>query len=127
MWKFKPSDFSLSGKGCDQNKKTKPKTMVSSYRRALQIIPSVLPADFGNLGAAVKKMEISGCHRIQFDVMDGNFVPNVTFGPDTIRHCRKYTNLPFEVQLMISETCLDSMLTEFVEVAMGANKEPGGE
>ena len=91
----------------------------------IQIIPSVLPADFGKLGEAVKRMEDAGCHRIQFDVMDGNFVPNVTFGPDTIRHCRKYTNLPFEVQLMISEKCLDAMLEEWVEVAKGPNGEPG--
>ena len=46
--------------------------------RKVQIIPSVLPADFGNLGAAVKRMEVAGCHRIQFDVMDGSFVPNLT-------------------------------------------------
>ena len=93
--------------------------------RPIQIIPSVLPADFGNLGEAVKRMEDAGCHRIQFDVMDGNFVPNLTFGPSTIRDCRKYTTLPFEVQLMVAEKCLDSMLAEWVSVAKGPNGEPG--
>ena len=46
--------------------------------RKVQIIPSVLPADFGKLGADCKALEDAGCHRIQFDVMDGNFVPNLT-------------------------------------------------
>ena len=46
--------------------------------RKVQIVPSVLPADFGKLGADCKKMEDAGCDRIQFDVMDGNFVPNLT-------------------------------------------------
>ncbi|VEU38852.1 unnamed protein product [Pseudo-nitzschia multistriata] len=99
--------------------------MVYGKPREIQIIPSVLPGDFGNLGADVKRMEDAGCHRIQFDVMDGNFVPNVTFGPDTIKHCRKYTNLPFETQLMVSEKCTDAMLDQFVEVSKGPNGEPG--
>ena len=46
--------------------------------RPVQIIPSVLPADFGKLGADCKALEEAGCDRIQFDVMDGNFVPNLT-------------------------------------------------
>lgn len=46
--------------------------------REVQIIPSVLPADFGKLGADCKALEEAGCDRIQFDVMDGNFVPNLT-------------------------------------------------
>ena len=46
--------------------------------RKVQIIPSVLPADFGKLGADCKALEDAGCDRIQFDVMDGNFVPNLT-------------------------------------------------
>jgi len=93
--------------------------------REVQIIPSVLPADFGKLGADCKRLEEAGCHRIQFDVMDGNFVPNLTFGPETIRWCRKYTDLPFETQLMVSERCTDAMLEEFVDVTKGPNGEPG--
>jgi ribulose-phosphate 3-epimerase len=108
----------------EQNNEAKT-IMVYGKPRKVQIIPSVLPADFGDLGAAVKRMEDAGCDRIQFDVMDGNFVPNVTFGPDTIRWSRKYTNLPFETQLMVSEKCTDAMLDEFVEVSKGPNGEPG--
>ena len=50
--------------------------------RPVQIIPSVLPADFAALGLDCTALEKAGCDRIQFDVMDGNFVPNLTFGPD---------------------------------------------
>ena len=91
----------------------------------MQIIPSVLPADFGKLGADCKALEDAGCDRIQFDVMDGNFVPNLTFGPDTIKWCRGYTSLPFETQLMVSERCTDAMLPQFTEVTKGPNGEPG--
>jgi len=93
--------------------------------RKVQIIPSVLPADFGNLGVDCKRLEDAGCDRVQFDVMDGNFVPNVTFGPDTIRCCRKYTTMPFETQLMVTQCVTDAMLEQFVEVSKGPNGEPG--
>jgi len=93
--------------------------------REVQIIPSVLPADFGKLGEDCKRLEDAGCDRVQFDVMDGNFVPNLTFGPETIRWCRKYTNMPFETQLMVSEKCTDAMIDEFTEVTKGPNGEPG--
>jgi len=93
--------------------------------RPVQIIPSVLPADFGKLGADCKALEDAGVDRIQFDVMDGNFVPNLTFGPDTISWCRKYVKTPFETQLMVSETCLDYMLDNFVDCTKGADGEPG--
>jgi len=93
--------------------------------RKVQIIPSVLPADFGKLGEDCKKLEDAGVDRIQFDVMDGNFVPNLTFGPETIRWCRKYTDAPFETQLMVTERCTDFMLEEFTEVTKGPNGEPG--
>jgi len=93
--------------------------------REVQIIPSVLPADFGKLGADCKTLEDAGVDRIQFDVMDGNFVPNLTFGPDTISWCRKYTDAPFETQLMVSERCTDAMLDQFTECTKGPNGEPG--
>ena len=71
-----------------------------SVFRQIQIIPSVLPADWANMGGCVKDLEEAGVDRIQFDVMDGNFVPNLTFGPEMIAACRKYCKVPFETQLM---------------------------
>ena len=53
---------------------------LSAYR-PIQIIPSVLPADWANMGSCVKDLEEAGVDRIQFDVMDGNFVPNLTLAP----------------------------------------------
>lgn len=54
------------------------------------------------VGAECKRLEDAGVDRIQFDVMDGNFVPNLTFGPELIAACRKYTTVMFETQLMVS-------------------------
>ena len=65
--------------------------------RDIQIIPSVLPADWANMGQCVKDLEEAGVDRIQFDVMDGNFVPNLTFGPELIAACRKYTKVSVAV------------------------------
>ena len=106
--------------------------MIDSYQanstnvnRPIQIIPSVLPADWANMGQCVKDLEKAGVDRIQFDVMDGNFVPNLTFGPDMISACRKYCNVPFETQLMVSQYNCETMLESYVKATMGANGEPG--
>lgn len=69
--------------------------------RRIQIAPSVLPADFARLGDECAALEKAGVDRIQFDVMDGQFVPNLTFGPDVVGACRAHTTLPFEVHLMV--------------------------
>ena len=69
--------------------------------RPIQIAPSVLPADFAELGKAVRDLEAAGVDLIQWDVMDGQFVPNLTFGPDVIAAARKHCNVPFEAQLMV--------------------------
>ena len=68
--------------------------------RSISIAPSVLPVDQASLGDACAALEAAGCDRIQWDVMDGQFVPNLTFGPDVIAACRKHTGLPFEAHLM---------------------------
>ena len=97
----------------------------TSVNRPIQIIPSVLPADWANMGACVKELEEAGVDRIQFDVMDGNFVPNLTFGPEMIAACRKYCTVPFETQLMVSQYNCEAMLESYVKATKGANGEPG--
>ncbi len=69
--------------------------------RPIEIAPSVLPADFARLGEEVAALEAAGVDRIQWDVMDGRFVPNLTFGPDVIASCRKHVDIPFEAHLMV--------------------------
>merc|ERR1711924_295659 len=93
--------------------------------REIQIIPSVLPADWANMGQACKDLEAAGVDRIQFDVMDGNFVPNLTFGPEMIGACRKYCSTPFETQLMISQYASETMIEDYVEATKGPNGDPG--
>lgn len=68
----------------------------------IKISPSILSADFSNLGEEVKRLDKAGADLIHIDVMDGHFVPNITFGPVIIKQIRKYTKLPFDVHLMIS-------------------------
>jgi len=70
--------------------------------KKIQISPSILAGDFSNLGSEIKKLEDGGADMIHVDVMDGHFVPNLTIGPPVIKSLRKYTNLPFDVHLMIS-------------------------
>ncbi|WP_183099690.1 ribulose-phosphate 3-epimerase [Nocardioides pelophilus] len=81
--------------------------------RPLLIVPSVLPADFGRLSDEVKELVEAGVDRIQWDVMDGNFVPNLTFGPDVIAAARAATDTPFEAHLMIVEP--DRFLGQYVD------------
>jgi ribulose-phosphate 3-epimerase len=65
-----------------------------------KIVPSVLTADFARLGEVVAELDRAGVDRIHWDVMDGMFVPNLTFGPDVIAACRGYARCAFEVHLM---------------------------
>jgi ribulose-phosphate 3-epimerase len=69
--------------------------------RPIQIVPSVLPADFAKLGDEVAALEAAGVDSIQWDVMDGQFVPNLTFGPDVIKAARSHSSVPFEAHLMV--------------------------
>jgi len=68
----------------------------------IKISPSILSADFSQLGNEIKRLEEGGADMIHVDVMDGHFVPNLTIGPPVIKNLRKYTNIPFDVHLMIS-------------------------
>ena len=65
------------------------------------IAPSILSADFSEMGAEIKKIENAGADLVHCDVMDGIFVPNITFGPKMIKYIRKTTKLPLDVHLMI--------------------------
>jgi ribulose-phosphate 3-epimerase len=71
--------------------------------RPIEIVPSVLPADFSRLGEECAALEKAGVDRIQFDVMDGRFVPNLTFGADVIASVRPQVAIPFEAHLMVHE------------------------
>ena len=70
--------------------------------KKIQISPSILSADFSQLGNEIKRLEDGGADMIHVDVMDGHFVPNLTIGPPVIKALRNYTKLPFDVHLMIS-------------------------
>lgn len=81
--------------------------------RPIRIAPSVLPADFARLGEEVSALEAAGVDLVQWDVMDGQFVPNLTFGPDIIAAARDHTSLPFEAHLMVLTP--DEMAQRYVE------------
>ena len=70
--------------------------------KKIQISPSILSADFSQLGNEIKRLEEGGADMIHVDVMDGHFVPNLTMGPPIIKALRQYTKLPFDIHLMIS-------------------------
>jgi len=68
----------------------------------IKISPSILSADFSQLGNEIKRLEEGGADMIHVDVMDGHFVPNLTLGPPVIKFLRQCTKIPFDVHLMIS-------------------------
>jgi len=81
--------------------------------RRIEIVPSVLPADFSRLGQEVAALEDAGVDRIQWDVMDGRFVPNLTFGPDVIAACRAHAAVMFEAHLMVEAP--DELASRYVD------------
>ena len=70
--------------------------------KKIQISPSILSADFSQLGNEIKKLIDAGADMIHVDVMDGHFVPNLTIGPPVIKDLKKISSIPFDVHLMIS-------------------------
>jgi len=85
--------------------------------RPIEIVPSVLPADLSRLGDECIALEKAGVDRIQFDVMDGRFVPNLTFGADVIAAVRPHVTVPFEAHLMVHEPTW--LIPDIVEAGCG--------
>jgi ribulose-phosphate 3-epimerase len=89
----------VTGAVCDHRRMSR----WTPCKDAIHLAPSLLAADFSELAAAVRALEGSGAERLHVDVMDGVFVPNFTFGTDTVRSIRRHTALPLELHLMIVE------------------------
>jgi ribulose-phosphate 3-epimerase len=79
----------------------------------IQIAPSILAADFAQLGEEVRAVAAAGADWIHIDVMDGHFVPNITIGPGVVKALRPHCDLPFDVHLMISP--VDPMIEAFAD------------
>jgi len=82
-------------------------------RKPVRIAPSILAADFAALGAEVTAISEAGADFIHVDIMDGHFVPNISFGPSVMQSVRSYTNIPFDCHLMISP--VDPYIPDFAK------------
>jgi ribulose-phosphate 3-epimerase len=91
--------------------------MLAPESRHITIAPSLLAADFGRLREEVSAIEAAGADWLHLDIMDGHFVPNISFGPTVLAALRKHTRLPFDVHLMIAP--VDPYLDAFI--AAGAD------
>jgi ribulose-phosphate 3-epimerase len=79
----------------------------------IRIAPSLLAADFARLGEEVRAVADAGADWLHLDIMDGHFVPNISFGPVLVKALRRHTSIPFDVHLMIAP--VDSYLAAFAE------------
>ena len=92
-------------------------TLGSDSRQAIRLAPSILAADFANLGAEIAAVARGGADQVHVDVMDGHFVPNLTIGVPVVKSLRKATTLPLDVHLMIMDP--DRYIEPFIDA--GAN------
>ena len=84
----------------------------------MKIAPSILAADLANLSAVLQELEDTGCDLVHFDIMDGHFVPNLTFGPPLVKCARPHSKLPFDVHLMVEDPAAYIPLLAGLEVKL---------
>ncbi|MFA5536215.1 MAG: ribulose-phosphate 3-epimerase [Bacillota bacterium] len=82
----------------------------------ISFAPSLLSADFSRLGSEIKQVEVPGVEFLHLDIMDGNFVPNITFGPDVVKSLRPLTKIKFDAHLMINKP--ENFITAFAEAGV---------
>jgi ribulose-phosphate 3-epimerase len=103
----------ISRRGLSDAEATEYNLAMDAFLRQRIVAPSLLAADFGRLAEEVAAIEAAGADWLHFDIMDGHFVPNISYGPAVLRALRGRTKLPFDVHLMIAP--VDSYIAAFAE------------